>query len=133
MLKKARQRDESLEPLAGSSTDMHAWAVPGPCDIAATWRKELIGWGVDRDACMRLFNLSQRDEQSYRAAVDIIGVLIKKRCDREMIHNPSGFVHNCVLRARFGHKCWKKDRDETKYIRSWSANETKYIRSWSAK
>ena len=57
-----------------------------------------------------LFLLSQRNQQGYEAANDIIGKLLKKRSDAQTswsggaggaLSNASAFVHSCV--TRMGH------------------------------
>ena len=46
---------------------------------------------------MQLYALAQVD---YESANAVIGKLLKKRSDRQELHNVSGFVSRCVRNAR---------------------------------
>ena len=80
----------------------NAWEVAGPVELGKAWAEELAKWEVDEPARMELFALSQRDEKSFLRANDVLMSLIKKRCDGEVVRNPSAFVHIGILNSKFG-------------------------------
>ena len=65
----------------------------------ANWWELLDAWQVDEAARQDLFHLAQTNKP---ATNDIVWKLIKARCDRRRLGNPSGWVHNNVKRAEHG-------------------------------
>jgi hypothetical protein len=57
-------------------------------------------FGCDMLSIQELFCLAQHSTEGYQAANTVVSKILKKKADRCMLDNPSGFLHNNVLKAR---------------------------------
>ena len=65
-----------------------------------SWHRVLNDIGIDINARRELFCLSQMGDDELWRAQDIISNLLKKESNNDRPHNPSGFVHACVLNVQ---------------------------------
>ncbi len=93
-----------------------AWMVAGPTELSKDWNDALEEMGVDKACSVELFCYSQLDEEAFMKANESVAKMLKKWNDGTVLHNPSAFLHNGIMTARYGED-WKNLR---KYWKSYN-------------
>ena len=96
---------------AASSDEDDAWVTFS--QDASVWNSLLVEAGVDKSARQELLLLAQHSTTGHEEANSIIGKILKKRSDKQDMHNTSAFVHRCVCNARqtMGSWRWSSESD----------------------
>ena len=77
------------------------------------WADVLRNAGCDETSRQELFLLAQHSDDGFKEANSIIGKILKKRSDKEVVANMSGFVHSCVRNARNEIGSWRFSGDSS--------------------
>jgi hypothetical protein len=98
-LLKHNARVEALES-TDDEAPLAAWETAEEFDVRR-WKSVLDEFDVDKESYRELVLLAQYSADGRDHANKIVGKLLKKASDKEVIVNASAFVHACVMQSRY--------------------------------